>query len=143
MADSGSSEPLNPRMFPDKEGAPPGLIPERSLVPERAPPETEESSRTAGKRPIPRGGTADQAAEQIDNITGVRKGSNNSGYTKSSYSQDYLALLLIVRRIARRDPGYSMLFPHGAINNTDVGATEAIYRLSSEMKRKILQTEAD
>ena len=59
MVDSGSSDPLNPRMFPEKEGAPPGHIPERAL------PEVGESSRAAGKRPIPRGGTADQAAEQI------------------------------------------------------------------------------
>ena len=137
MADSGSSDPLSPRMLPDKEGAPPGHITER------APPEIGESSRAAGKRPFPREGTADQAVEQIENVTGVRKSSNSIGYTKSSYSRDCMTHLLIVKRMARRDPGYNMLFLHGTTNSTDVGAAQAIYRLSSDSKRKILQTEAD
>ena len=54
-----------------------------------------------------------------------------------------MELLLIVGRMARRDPGYNMLFLQGAINNADVGAAQAIYRLSSESKRKTLQAEAD
>ena len=128
MADSGSSDPLNSTNLPDKE----------TLFPEMG-----ESSRAAGKRAVPRADTADYVAGQVEAITGVKKSAGNPNYTKNNYSRDCLAVLLIAGRIAKNEPGYDLPFIRGSITNTDVGAAQAIYRLSSETKRKALQTEAD
>ena len=126
MAESGSSDPLNPSNLPNKE-----VIPEIG-----------ESSRAAGKQRM-RADTAEYVAAQVETITGVKKNSGSSNYTKNNYTRDCLAILLLAGRAAREEPGYDMPFVQGSINNTDIGAAQAVYRLLSEAKRKTLQTEIE
>ena len=120
------------------------LPPSTGASPEQSTMATElgESSKIAGKRPEPRLGTADIAAGQIEEITGLRKDSGNPQYSKTAYQRDSIGILMIVGRIAKKDPGYDLPFLRGSISNTEVGAAQAVYRLLSDSKKKSCQTEA-
>ena len=102
-----------------------------------------ESSNVAGKRTIARLGTADLVASQVEDITGIQRNPGNQNYSKTSYTRDCIAMLMIAGRLARSEPGYDAPFLRESITNTDVGAAQAIYRLLSDNKKKSVQAEAD
>lgn len=122
MTETGRNDPLNPKNRPNQPA---------------------ESARAAEKRPMPRLGTIDHTAGRVEEITGIRRNAGNPQYSKTSYQRDCIAVLIVIGKLAKNDPGYDLPFLRASINNTDIGAAQAVYRLLSDAKRRQYQGEVE
>ncbi len=59
---------------------------------------------------MPRLGTVDLVASQVKDLTRIRKNPENQNYLKTSYTRDYITILIITGRLTRNKPGYKVLF---------------------------------
>ncbi len=74
----------------------------------------------AGKRIMPRLGTADLVASQVKDLTGIRRNPGNQNYLKTSYTRDCIIILIIASRLTRNKPGYKVLFLRESLINIDI-----------------------